>query len=89
MFGPFCGDGQVNGPEACDLGKRNGLDLGKDGCTVGCTKFSYCGDGTVDSYMGEECDLGDLNGVKLDSNSVPSDAGTVRCDVTCRVPIVI
>jgi cysteine-rich repeat protein len=89
MFGPFCGDGQVNGPEECDLGKQNGSNLGPDGCTIGCRKPSYCGDGKVDTGIGEQCDLGDLNGVKLDSNSVPSDMGTVRCDVNCGFPIVI
>jgi cysteine-rich repeat protein len=85
MFGPYCGDGLVNGPEGCDLGKRNGLDLGKDGCTVGCTKTHYCGDGIVDTDRGEQCDLGDKNGVKLDSKLAPSDAGTVLCDETCRI----
>jgi cysteine-rich repeat protein len=85
-FGPYCGDGLVNGGwEQCDLGSRNGLDLGKDGCTVGCMKPHYCGDGIVDTSMGEECDLGDLNGAKLDSKGEPSDAGTVLCDVTCRI----
>jgi hypothetical protein len=52
-------------------------------------KPHYCGDGIVDTSMGEECDLGDLNGAKLDSKGEPSDAGTVLCDVTCRFPIVI
>ncbi|HEY5284359.1 MAG TPA: DUF4215 domain-containing protein, partial [Polyangia bacterium] len=64
-FGPFCGDKTVQnsngGAEECDLGKDNGnTALGKDGCSVGCLKPHYCGDGIVDS--GEECDLGSNNG---------------------------
>jgi cysteine-rich repeat protein len=85
-FGPYCGDGLVNGGwEQCDLGSRSGLDLGKDGCTFGCTKPHYCGDGIVDPDRGEECDLGDLNGVAVDSKLAPSVAGTVLCDETCRI----
>jgi hypothetical protein len=63
-FAAFCGDGIVNGPEQCDLGKMNGdTPLGANGCTLGCTKPHYCGDGIVDANLGEQCDLGDLNGL--------------------------
>ena len=89
VYGPYCGDGLVNGPEECDLGMRNGLDLGKDGCTVGCTKPHYCGDGIVDRDFGEECDLGDLNGVAVDGNRTPSDAGTVVCDQSCKLALLL
>ena len=62
-FAGFCGDGIVNGPEQCDVGKLNGdLTLGTNGCTVGCTKPHYCGDGILDPSLGEQCDLGSLNG---------------------------
>jgi hypothetical protein len=62
-LGPHCGDGMVNGPEECDLGRDNGdTAYGKNGCTVACTKVHYCGDGMVDGTMGEECDLGAVNG---------------------------
>ena len=61
-FGPFCGDGMVNGPEECDNGQSNGTSNGQGGCTISCTKPHYCGDGIVDAYLGEECDLGSLNG---------------------------
>ncbi len=74
-FGSSCGDGTKNGPEACDLGKSNGdTSLGKDGCTVGCTKPPYCGDGNVDASLGEECDLGASNG----------QTGAT-CSATCKV----
>jgi len=90
LFGPFCGDGVVNGGwEQCDLGRRNGLEPGPGGCTIGCTKTHYCGDNIVDTDRGEQCDLGDLNGVKLDSKLEPSDSGIVYCDVSCRIPIEI
>jgi len=63
-FGPFCGDNTVqNPPEECDLGKHNGdTSLGSSGCTIGCTKPHYCGDGIVDTNLGEQCDLGANNG---------------------------
>jgi hypothetical protein len=74
-FGAFCSDGIKNGPEECDLGKRNGdTSLGKDGCTVGCTKPPYCGDGVVDASLDEECDLGASNGQP-----------GATCSTTCRV----
>jgi cysteine-rich repeat protein len=90
FFGPFCGDGMVNGPEEqCDLGKLNGALDGKDGCTLGCTRTHYCGDGIVDVVLGEECDLGDLNGVKLDANLSRSAApeAMVCCTTDCVMPL--
>jgi len=76
-FGPFCGDGQTqsgsDGPEECDNGKNNGASYGQDGCTLGCTKPHYCGDGIVDAKLGEECDLGSNNG----GDKQP-------CDKTCK-----
>ena len=48
-------------------------------------KTHYCGDGMVDTDWGEECDLGDLNGMAVDSKLAPSDAGTVLCDENCRI----
>jgi hypothetical protein len=29
---------------------------------VACTKRHFCGDGNADGDLGEECDLGELNG---------------------------
>ena len=85
-FGPFCGDGVVNGPEQCDQGWRNGSGLTNNDCTFGCTAPHYCGDGNVDTNQGEECDLGALNGVKLDTDGNPSGAGVVDCAADCRIP---
>jgi fibro-slime domain-containing protein len=90
-YGPFCGDGKVQGPpdgtEECDLGKENGTNLGKDGCTIGCLKPHFCGDGVPDS--GEACDLGTRNGVKLDPTTLqPSDVtgAVVYCNSDCTIP---
>ena len=89
--GPFCGDGVVNGPEACDLGDRNGTANGPGECTLGCTQTHYCGDGIVDTDRGEECDLGTLNGLKLDHNMNPSDGpdALVYCTIECMVAVDI
>jgi hypothetical protein len=74
-FGPFCGDGMMNGPEECDLGRMNGAPYGTmDGCTTACKHPHYCGDGNVDAASGEKCDLGPNNGTK--------DA---PCDAKCQV----
>jgi fibro-slime domain-containing protein len=64
-WGTFCGDNIVNGPEECDNGKDNGTQYGDNGCTIGCTKPHYCGDGVVDTDRGEQCDLGSENGGKV------------------------
>jgi cysteine-rich repeat protein len=85
-WGPFCGDGVVNGPpEQCDLGKGNGT-LGRNGCTLGCTRPHFCGDGLLDTDLHEDCDLGDLNGVKIDRQGNPSNDpdAKVLCDLDCR-----
>ena len=63
---PHCGDGEVNGPEACDEGL--GGNIGNyDGCNPDCTLGPYCGDGVKNGD--EECDDGDTddaNGCKRD-----------------------
>lgn len=54
----FCGDGKIDGAEACDDGVLNGT-YGK--CNAACSGMSsYCGDGTRDA--GEVCDDGNANG---------------------------
>jgi len=69
-----CGDGIVHGPEACDLGDaRNTSVYGEpEGCTNGCTRPHYCGDGIVDADYGEMCDLGTL------------DNWSTHCTPTCH-----
>ena len=61
---PFCGDGEVDAGEACDLGADNS-DAGV--CTSQCTQ-AVCGDGLVGP--GEACD---------DANADDADACTNAC----------
>jgi hypothetical protein len=79
----------VNGPEECDAGKNNGLQYGQGGCTFGCTKAHFCGDGHVDTNRGEDCDLGGQNGKVLDRNGLPStDADAlIYCTTDCKIPL--
>jgi hypothetical protein len=65
-----CGNGTVDGEEACDEGTSNS-DYFPDACRLDCTK-AKCGDGVVDS--GEQCDPGG-NG-KL---------GNASCDSSCHL----
>jgi hypothetical protein len=54
---------------------------------VGTSDAGYCGDGIVGP--GEECDLGSLNGVSLDTSSspwTPNPNGVVWCNSSCRNP---
>ncbi|MCA9534511.1 MAG: DUF4215 domain-containing protein, partial [Myxococcales bacterium] len=55
--GVGCGNGVVEGDEACDDGEANGTAPGA--CRPGCS-LPYCGDGVVDP--GEACDEGSANG---------------------------
>ena len=88
-WGAFCGDGKVQGPEECDLGKENGNATSK--CSIACQAPRTCGDGKADTDLGEECDLGARNGLKLDSDRQPlsdqSDpSGRIYCTSDCLIP---
>jgi fibro-slime domain-containing protein len=87
-WGGFCGDAIVNGGEECDSGKNNGTQYGSEGCTLGCTRPHFCGDGHVDTDRAEECDLADKNGVKLDAGRTPSAEATAQiyCTTECKIP---
>jgi cysteine-rich repeat protein len=74
--GPFCGDGIVQASEeSCD----DGLNVtpysasSGAGCAPGCVDPGRCGDGTLDSLFGEECD---------DGESPPT---TSSCSDECRL----
>lgn len=97
-WGPFCGDGAVQappaGPEQCDLGKQNGAASsdGQNRCNVTCRNPRVCGDGVADTDLGEDCDLGDKNGVSLDVDLQPvtdAAAGQVYCTKECLIPAVL
>mgnify|MGYP000234552991 CR=1 FL=1 len=66
---PVCGDGVVEGNEACDLGNQNS---NTGSCKLDCTKQT-CGDGYVGP--GEACDLGNQN----------SNTGTCKLDCSKQV----
>ncbi|WP_437689510.1 DUF4215 domain-containing protein [Sorangium sp. So ce176] len=51
VFTALCGDGVVEGAEACD---------GGDGCSEDCARIAVCGDGAIDGS--EACDDGNTEG---------------------------
>lgn len=81
---PVCGNGAVEGDEACDDGNlvTESCDYGETACEV-CNDICevvdgavfYCGDGGLDGGFGEACD---------DGNNDEGDG----CDPTCRIETV-
>ena len=63
-----CGDSTVQSYEECDDGNQTS----GDGCSVACA-HEFCGDGTLQSGLGEQCD---------DGNNVNNDG----CTSTCTIP---
>jgi hypothetical protein len=63
----------------CDTGTMDVCDAGPPG---------YCGDGVIQTNLGEMCDMGPLNGVAVDVNGNPVDGGygNVLCDSRCQIP---
>lgn len=92
-----CGDGRINGPEACDgdqLGGATCDSLGQGEGTLACDAACQydtsgcsgggapvCGDGTADTDAGEQCDGGDLAGA--DCRSRGFDRGALACNEDC------
>ncbi len=71
-WGPFCGDGEINGPEVCDDGANATLEYGAPGCAPGCVLPPSCGNGVIE--LAEQCDDGAAN----------DDAAPGGCSTTCR-----
>lgn len=70
-----CGDGRLASNEACDNGTNN--DGRYNGCTNLCTLGPRCGDRTVQSGQGEQCD---------DGINLATYGGTVqRCGPGCHI----
>ena len=67
----FCGNGVVEGNEACDMGAANS-DTTPNACRTSC-ELASCGDGVVDT--GEACDAGSAN----------SDTTPNACRTSCEV----
>ena len=59
-------------------------DKNQGGCSVTCQLPHFCGDKQVDSAFGEQCDLGDSNGQKVD---VGGGKMCVKCDENCMLVI--
>jgi hypothetical protein len=87
----------VCGDTWSDGGLLEAQDASADGDDAGAR--ACCGDGVVDVTHGEQCDLGGLNGVCLDDQGNPPDAGQwnpgdcpigtyVQCFTTCLIPII-
>jgi len=68
LAGTRCGNGSVEGSEECDDGNA----ATEDGCTPQCI-IEFCGDGILQTGLGEFCDDGDLD---------PNDT----CDNACMIP---
>ncbi len=67
---PTCGNNVLDANEECDDGNTRDFD----DCTNQCTRRNgKCGDANIDSGLGEECDLGILNG-----------KATSRCTKDCK-----
>jgi fibro-slime domain-containing protein len=87
-LGPHCGDGTKQGSEACDLGYA-GNTGSYNGCTSDCQAGPKCGDGKIDGYYGEQCDLptgnvGGYGGCAADCKfSERCGDGTVQADEQC------
>jgi len=70
----LCGDGSIQPGEACDEGDANRWPAdGAPGCSIYCSPLPFCGDGSVDPDIDEECD---------DANDIDDDACTSECKVT-------
>jgi len=95
-WGDYCGDGNMQSPpEECDMGQDNGSgkpDSQGRMCSISCKSPRSCGNGTLDADLGEECDLGGNNGVRLDGNLEPvtdTSAGQIYCNTDCTIPVGI
>ncbi len=69
-----CNDGRLDSWEECDCKDGSCLGLAAGQVCLDTCKISVCGDGYVDTSIGEECDLGESNG---------PNAG---CMTTCKTP---
>ncbi|HEX8706076.1 MAG TPA: immunoglobulin-like domain-containing protein, partial [Myxococcaceae bacterium] len=80
-----CGGDLRNAPpgEECDLGD-SGNGSPRRGTSLSCSwacKLDWCGDGTVQAYLGEECDNGSANGRDVVNGGIITNG---MCSRTCR-----
>jgi len=78
-----CGNGVMDHNELCDDGNL----VPGDGCSLDCLSIEECGNGIIDSAIGEQCDDGGVRGLSGDgcSSTCKLEVDTWR-DVTPRVP---
>jgi len=78
---------------ACSLTSPDAGPLGPQGTSAGGSdagRTSCCGDGIVDADHGEQCDMGNMNGLVLDANRNPTDAGGCPlCSTDCTIPFCL
>lgn len=79
-----CGNGLIEADEACDDGNR----LAGDGCSANCRSDERCGNGFLDTNLGEGCDCGDSafaeprpGGCDGPNSSDPDAACTEDCKI--------
>ena len=75
---PFCGNGDLENGEFCDLGEFNDGRYGS--CNPDCTRAPHCGDGIVQADAGEQCDNG-TNDAGYSKNT------GVTCNPDCSLPV--
>jgi cysteine-rich repeat protein len=98
--GEKCDDGNTNNGDGCNAicqieagwecptPGQSCIRCGANGCDAG--SVGYCGDGILQMNLGEECDLGPLNGMHLDQNGDPTDAGGCpSCTANCMIPLCL
>ena len=66
-----------------------GVDVGASNAGTDAGTIPYCDDGILQTDLGEQCDLGKLNGVRLDDQENPTDSTSdyVHCNEACEVPV--
>ncbi len=96
--GGTCGNGEIEGDEACDTqnfgsntclahGYYGGQMICNSDCTIddsGCQVFGSCGDGTLQPEY-EECEGDDVFGATCESLGYPS--GSVTCRADCKLDV--
>ncbi len=87
--GEQCDDGNTNNGDGCSATCQIEagwncptpgqlcIPCGTNACDTG--PVGYCGDGILQTNLGEECDLGPLNGVR-------SEGDCFLCNTDCRIP---
>ena len=84
----LCSGGSQPNPEdpcgspICTPAQDAGEDAGAPDTDTDAETIPHCGDGILDTSLGEECDLGPLNGVLRATDG----GGCLYCSTDCRIP---